>query len=44
MKGNAIAGIESNFTLKQSDFGITKMAAAIGDEVNVWVSIEGIKK
>ena len=44
MKGNAIAGIDTNFVLKQSDFGITKMAAAIGDEVNVIVSIEGVKK
>ncbi len=44
MKGNMIAGIDANFTLKQSDFGITKMAAAIGDEVNVFVSIEGVKK
>jgi len=44
MKGNAIAGIDANFVLKQSDFGITKMAAAIGDEVNVIVSIEGVKK
>ncbi len=44
MKGNPIAGIDANFTLKQSDFGITKMAAAIGDEVSVFVSIEGVKK
>jgi polyisoprenoid-binding protein YceI len=44
MRGNAIAGVDASFTLKQSDFGITKMAAAIGDEVTVFVSIEGIKK
>jgi polyisoprenoid-binding protein YceI len=44
MKGNPIAGIDANFVIKQSDFGITKMAAAIGDEVNVFVSIEGVKK
>jgi polyisoprenoid-binding protein YceI len=44
MKGNAIAGVDASFTLKQSDFGITKMAAAIGDEVTVFVSIEGVKK
>jgi polyisoprenoid-binding protein YceI len=44
MKGNPIAGIDVNFVLKQSDFGITKMAAAIGDEVTVFVSIEGVKK
>ncbi len=44
MKGHPISGIDTNFVLKQSDFGITKMAAAIGDEVNVIVSIEGVKK
>jgi polyisoprenoid-binding protein YceI len=44
MRGNSIAGVETGFSLKQSDFGITKMAAAIGDEVNVYVSIEGVKK
>jgi polyisoprenoid-binding protein YceI len=44
MKGNPIAGIDANFVVKQSDFGITKMAAAIGDDVSVFVSIEGVKK
>jgi polyisoprenoid-binding protein YceI len=44
MKGNPIAGVDASFIVKQSDFGITKMAAAIGDEVIVFVSIEGIKK
>ncbi len=44
MKGKPIAGIEANFLLSQKDFGITKMAAAIGDEVWVIVSVEGIKQ
>lgn len=44
MRGKPIAGIDVNFKLKQSDYGITKMAAAIGDEVAVFVSIEGVKK
>lgn len=42
--GAPIAGIEASFTIKQSDFGITKMAAAIGDEVWVNVSVEGIRQ
>ena len=42
--GAAIAGIEANFTVKQSEFGITKMAAAIGDDVWVNVSVEGVKQ
>jgi polyisoprenoid-binding protein YceI len=42
--GKSIGGIEVNFTIKQSDFGITKMAAMIGDSVWVNVSVEGIKQ
>lgn len=42
--GADIAGIETNFTIKQSNFGITKMAAAIGDDVWVNVSVEGVKQ
>ncbi len=44
MKNHAIAGFEANFTISQKDFGITKMAAAIGDEVWVIVAIETIKQ
>ena len=44
MQGHAIAGVDAGFTIKQSAFGITKMAAAIGDEVSVYVSLEGVKK
>jgi polyisoprenoid-binding protein YceI len=44
MRGNAIAGVDAVFVLKQSDFGITKMSAAIGDNVTVFVSLEGAKK
>jgi polyisoprenoid-binding protein YceI len=42
-QGGAIAGIEATFTIKQSDFGMTKMLAAIGDEVFVDVTVEGKK-
>ncbi len=44
MRGNAIAGIDTHFTIKQSDFGIAEKPGAIGDEVTVFVSIEGTKK
>ena len=44
MTGTPIAGIEASFTIKQSDFGITKMAAMIGDEVWVNVSVEGVRQ
>jgi polyisoprenoid-binding protein YceI len=42
--GAEIGGIEADFTIKQSDFGITKMAAMIGDSVWINVSVEGIRK
>ncbi len=42
--GAAIAGIETTFTVSQKDFGMTKMAGAIGDDVLITVSVEGIKK
>ena len=42
--GAPIAGIESTFTISQKDFGITKMANMIGDDVLITVGVEGIKK
>jgi len=37
-------GFESTFTIKRSDFGMTKMMEAVGDDVTVTFSTEGIKK
>jgi polyisoprenoid-binding protein YceI len=42
--GAPIAGIDASFIVKQSEFGMSKMAGAIGDEVWVNVSIEGTQK
>ena len=42
--GGDTAGIDATFTIKQSDFGMSKMVGAIGDDVWVNVSIEGLKK
>lgn len=42
--GAAIAGIDAFFTLKQSEFGMSKNVGPIGDDVMVNVSIEGMKK
>jgi polyisoprenoid-binding protein YceI len=44
MKGTPIAGIETSFTIKRSDFGMSKMIPAVGDDVWVNVSIEGARK
>jgi polyisoprenoid-binding protein YceI len=37
-------GFESTFTIKRSDFGMTKMLEAVGDEVTITFATEGIKK
>jgi polyisoprenoid-binding protein YceI len=37
-------GFESTFTIKRSDFGMTKMMEAVGDDVTVTFATEGIKK
>lgn len=44
MRGNSIAGIESIFTIKRSDFGMKGMAGAVGDEVRIMLSSEGVAK
>ncbi len=44
MRGNLIAGIDTHFAIKQSDFGIAEKPGAIGDKVTVFVSIEGTRK
>ena len=38
------AGGEATFTIKRSDFGMGGMLQAIGDEVTLFVSLEGIKR
>jgi len=43
-RGTVIAGIDATFTVKQSEFGMSKMVGPIGDDVWVNVSIEGGKK
>ena len=41
--GAEIGGIEANVTIRQSDFGITKMAGMIGDNVWINISVEGVR-
>ena len=38
------SGFTANFTIKRSDFGMTFMAGALGDEVTLMIGIEGVKK
>ena len=42
--GGYRAGFESTFKIKRSDFGMTKILNAAGDEVTLMVSLEGIRK
>jgi polyisoprenoid-binding protein YceI len=37
-------GFESTFTIKRSDFGMTKATESVGDEVTVIFATEGIRK
>lgn len=36
-------GFETSFTIKRSDFGMTKVTESVGDDVAITFSIEGIK-
>lgn len=42
--GNYRAGFSAKFTIKRSDFGMAGMPDAIGDEVTLMVSFEGIRE
>jgi polyisoprenoid-binding protein YceI len=43
-KGVQRTGFVGEFTIKRSDFGMTKMLEGVGDEINVQLSFEGTKK
>lgn len=42
--GGLHIGAESVFTIKRSDFGMTAMAGAIGDEIRVIFSTDGLRR
>lgn len=41
MKGEPIAGFESRFTIKRSDYGSKELIGPVGDEVSLIVAVEG---
>jgi polyisoprenoid-binding protein YceI len=43
-KGTQRTGYSTELVLKRSDFGMDKMKEAIGDEVHIAISFEGVKK
>ena len=42
--GAAIGGVEANVVIRQSEFGLTKMAGMIADHVMIYVSVEGVRQ
>ena len=44
MEGEIRGGGETHFTIKRSDYGINFMQERIGDEINIVVSLNGIKQ
>ncbi|MEY2490022.1 MAG: hypothetical protein QOC70_1964 [Verrucomicrobiota bacterium] len=44
LQGEARAGGETRFTIKRSDFGMNFMQGAVGDEVTIILSLEGVKQ
>jgi polyisoprenoid-binding protein YceI len=44
MQGGEVAGIETSFTFKRSDFGSTKLIGPLSDEVTIIVALEGSSK
>lgn len=44
MQGEIRTGGEARFMIKRSDFGMNFMPEAVGDEVKILVSLEGIKQ
>ena len=44
MEGEIRSGGETRFTIKRSDHGMNFMQGQVGDEINIVVSLEGVKK
>lgn len=43
-RGNFRIGLETTFKIKRSDFGMDKMLNAVGDEVELTISFEALRK
>ena len=42
--GGYRCGFDTSFTIKRSDFGMNFMLNALGDEVTLWIGIEGTRR
>jgi len=38
------AGFDGQFTVNRSDYGMTFMVGPVGDEVSLWINLEGVKQ
>jgi polyisoprenoid-binding protein YceI len=41
--GGTMIGYDLQFTIKRSDFGVTKYAESLGDDVTLMIGLEGVK-
>jgi polyisoprenoid-binding protein YceI len=41
--GKNRTGYETSFTIKRSDYGVAAMPGGIGEEVTIWVNLEGVQ-
>jgi polyisoprenoid-binding protein YceI len=44
MKGESLVGLETTFSLKRSDYGMSNMVGPVGDDVQITVATELAKK
>lgn len=42
--GNHRSGFAADFTIKRSDYGMTHMIPGIGDEIDLMIGVEGVRK
>ena len=43
-RGRNLAGFETSFTIKRSDFGMDYMVGGLGDDIRIIVSLEGVRQ
>lgn len=43
MKGETLVGLEGSFTIRRTEYGVSWRPDALGDEVTILVSLEGVK-
>jgi polyisoprenoid-binding protein YceI len=43
-RGRHLAGFETSFTIKRSDFGMDYMVGGLGDDIRIMVGLEGVRR